>query len=363
LSKDFGLGTGSSSSVLAAHVEGDGSTILLEYEHALQQIDSPILRDSVSRRQAMTDAQHIISDVVTSLRMGRVHVDEAYRLVAWVVGASEGKMHPRESLRAAAVLFDVALEAATRYLGAVDEPHRLLKLVALALNESISLRVREAAGAHPGYLLNKINEAYVGERQRIARELHDRIGHGLSIAHRELELFDLYWETDPVKAAHRANTARRAIQETMESLRVITTSLRLEEPLRSLEEALATYLDSVSAPEVSMRLRVNGDETWASADVRDESFFVLREAIHNALTHGHPTVILVDVDVAPHELRARVEDDGSGFDHNRIPVSGGQGLSSMRERAISMGGSVSVVSGPNRGTQIDLLVPLPRQTR
>ncbi len=108
---------------------------------------------------------------------------------------------------------------------------------------------------------------------------------------------------------------------------------------------------------VAVRLQVNGDETWAPPAIRDESFLVIREAIRNALAHGDPGIVLIRVDIAPHEVRAWVEDDGSGFDITAQDSERG-GLLSMRERSELMGGSISIMSKPGWGSQVELVVPL-----
>lgn len=256
------------------------------------------------------------------------------------------------------VFVETTLEWVTKHVD--NDSMETLGVILLTLNQSITVRVREATGAYTGFLLNRIHEAHLGERQRIARELHDRVGNGLSVAHRRLELFEDQ-QGDPVKAASQAKKAHRAVLDSLESLRSVITDLRLEAPLKSLEKALANYLDSVPSSDGQLWLRVNGDENWVPPTVRDESFLIIREAIRNALAHGDPGKVFIRVDIAPHELRAVVEDTGRGFDHAGIPSAATAGLSSMRERAALLGGMVLVASKPGQGTQVELTVPLPEQ--
>jgi len=210
--------------------------------------------------------------------------------------------------------------------------------------------------------------AHLGERHRIARELHDRVGNGLSVAHRQLELLRDDGDKARVPAATRAERAHRAVVESMEGLRAVIRDLRREVPFdnspASLEEALVDYLDTARAVDVTPRLRMTGDETLVPPVTREESFLIVREAIRNALDHGAPRAVLISVDIAPHELRAVVEDTGRGFDRATAPPAGtmssyGGGLSSMRERAALLGGSASVSSRPGHGTRVELVVPLP----
>jgi signal transduction histidine kinase len=358
---DLRAGPGAARFGLAELIEADRPAILSDYEQRLVAAGSPIVGDSTARQQAMAHAEQILSDVLNSLRAGRVQVDEGYNMLAWEIGTTRAaqRTHPRESLRAASMFFETTLTAIFRHLRAAEESIQFSLIIVLALNQSISVRIRGAAATYASYLLDHIHESHVEERRRIARELHDRIGSGVSLAYRQLELYEIDRLTEPVRASTRVEAAQQAILDTMENLRAITSELRLQEPLQSLEKALLTYLDSVRAEEVNVRLQVSGDETWMPSAVSDESFLILREAIRNALGHGQPATVLVRVDIAPHELRAVVVDDGMGFDSRQ--GSSGVGLSSMQERAALMGGTVTVSSQPGRGTQVELLVPLPGQ--
>jgi signal transduction histidine kinase len=76
--------------------------------------------------------------------------------------------------------------------------------------------------------------------------------------------------------------------------------------------------------------------------------------------HGAPHSVLVGVEVTRRELRAWVDDDGQGFsvgEHAESPAAG-TGLATMRERAALLGGTLSIISKPGRGTSVELSVPL-----
>jgi signal transduction histidine kinase len=247
-------------------------------------------------------------------------------------------------------------------------------MAVVAMNESIGRRVREATHAYAGLLLERVDRAHIEERRRIARDLHDQLGESMSVALRQFELYELGRERALAAASRKAasvretpergapgqapsargESVREAITETMRRLRAVTSDLR-QEAVRSLENSLVTYLDSVSS-EADVRLRVSGSENWAPSAVIGEAFLIIREAIRNALTHGYPRTLLIDIILAPHELHAWVEDDGCGFLVGE--VSAGVGLSSMRERAALLGGRLTVASTPGQGTQLELLIPL-----
>ncbi|HEX6472678.1 MAG TPA: ATP-binding protein [Streptosporangiaceae bacterium] len=356
MADEFIGGSASGGEALAARIEADRERILAAYARALEEIGGA----ASVRRQAITDGDRALADVTRSLRAGRVQLSERRRLAAWDTGTENAARghHAHEALQAATVFFRVTTTFVMGYLVTDALPTQLLMIVLFALNRSINTNVSEMTAAYTGFLLSKLQEAHVAERRRIARELHERIERTLSVAYRQLELYHLHEGTAAIAPSGRIETAQRSIVESLENLHAVTSDLRLQEAIGNLEKALTSYLETIGSSDVDVRLRVSGDESWAPPAVRDESFLVIREAIHNALTHGSPGTVLVDVDITPDGLHARIEDDGTGFESARRTRSRGLGLLSMRERAMLIGGKVTVSSIQSHGTLVELLVPL-----
>ncbi|MGN9841676.1 ATP-binding protein [Nonomuraea sp. H19] len=305
----------------------------------------------------MANAEEILDDIVAALAAGKIQTGDSISRLAWEIGAdrAEAGIHPKESLDAASIFFRVALPRLSSALADRPDYAELLNIVVLSLERSISTRIKAASASYTAFLLNRVHTVQIEERRRIARDLHDRIGHGISVAHQQLELHEHNRLTEPVRASGNVKLAEQAIQETMRNLRQVTSELHPNEPLKSLEKALLGYLDTVDC-EAAVRLQVNGDEAWASPQVRDESFLIFREAVRNALAHARASLILIRIDIAPHEMRGVVQDNGRGFTGERSDPSG-MGLKSMRERAELLGGSVTVSSEPGKGTSVELYVP------
>lgn len=349
----------------AALIRAERAAILTSYASSLEASRSPVIADSRACDQAMMDASEIIADVAASVQGSEIQIDSRYEMLPWIIGpaGAESQLSPADLLRAAVTLFDVTVSSLASHVK--DDPELMPYFTGaiVALNENISRRIREATLAYTGYLLERVDQAQIDERHRIARDLHDRLGEGMSVALRQLELHELTSNTDPLTSSPRAAMAKEAISEAMRRLRVVTSDLR-QESVRSLEKALIQYIDAAVcdvAADADVRLRVSGDETWASPTIIDQTFLIIREAIRNALKHGIPRMVLVGVALAPHQLRAWVEDDGCGFvpGPRADPVSVGGGLTSMGERAALIGGRLTISSVPGQGTHVELLVPLP----
>jgi signal transduction histidine kinase len=350
----------------AAIIRAERAEILSSYLKSLEQAHSPVVAGRHVCDQTMTQASEIIADVAASMRGGGgqgggIPAGDRREMPTRITGQAQagGQLNPADSLRAAAVLFDVTVNMLAVHVK--DDPDLLPCLITavIALNEGISKRIREATLAYNGYLLERVDQAHIDERHRIARDLHDRLGEGMSVALRQLELHELTSGDSPLTPSPRATLAKEALVEAMHRLRAVTSGLR-QDSVRSLEEALVQYIDSVPAS-AAVRLRVSGDETWATPAIIDEAFLIIREAIRNALRHAAAQTVLIGVALAPHELHAWIEDDGCGFARasDADPAVSGNGISSMRERAALIGGQLTIGSIPGQGTHVELLVPLP----
>jgi signal transduction histidine kinase len=341
----------------ATFIRDNESAILASYAQSLERSRNPIAGDPGRRVAALREAAEIVTDVVEAVEAAGIPIDVGCQLPSWPVDQArpDSQLSPADSQLAAAELFNLIMTTMARH--ASDEADLRCFITAVsALNRSISRRMREATLAYTGYLLDRVHYSQADERRRIARELHDRLGEGLSVSLRQLDLQEI---AVPEDSHNRTAIARAALLETMRRLRQVTSDLR-EEPVPNLEKALNHYLDCCTAG-ADVRLHVSGDETWAPRGILDEAFMVIREAIRNALTHGAPGQVLVRVDLAPHELCARIEDDGSGFSYTTDAerLFAGTGISSMRERAATVGGKVIISSEPGHGTLVELRIPLP----
>ena len=330
--------------------------ILDDYEHELRVLDSPLMKDEGSRSQCLAHARLIIEDTAEEIR-NSMPVSGHHGL-ARDIGATRAAsgVHPSESLRGSAILFASTMRRLVSQLHG-EHAAEQVTLTAITLNSVIIRALRAAADSYAGMLLNRVHQAHVEERRRLSRELHDRIGHGISVAARSLELHDIYRHTDPDRANARMRSAQQMLGETIDVVRQAISDLRLVEPVESLEKAIKLFLERATGPNLISHVEVNGDEVWAAPEVIEEVFLIIREALRNVVAHAHAERVLVRVDVAPDDLRASVVDDGRGFQPGEA-AHGGTGVLSMRERAAMLGGVLTISSHQGQGTRLDLVVPL-----
>jgi signal transduction histidine kinase len=194
------------------------------------------------------------------------------------------------------------------------------------------------------------------ERRRVARELHDRVAHSLGVALNSLELHESYLDDDPPRAERQLRIATHAVRGALERVQGLSSGLRGREVDDGLEHALADYLSTVAPPSIDWQVTVSGEERLVlPTESYDELYLILREAARNALIHSAARHLEVVVDIGAGAVRATVSDDGQGFDLPRQHETGG--LTSMRERARLLGGSLTVSSAPGTGTVVHVHLP------
>jgi signal transduction histidine kinase len=202
-------------------------------------------------------------------------------------------------------------------------------------------------------------EERVGERTRIARDLHDTFLQ--TIQGSKLVVDDaLDQSTDPIRMRRAMQQLSvwlaSAMQEgraALNSLRTATTQTNdLAEALRRVTE------DGLIPSSMAVTFSVVGDAKEMHPIVRDEIYRIGYEAIRNACTHSGASRLEVELRYA-RDLTLRVDDNGTGIDPAVADRAkeGHFGLQGMRERAARIGGRLKVGSSSNSGTEIRLIVP------
>jgi signal transduction histidine kinase len=203
--------------------------------------------------------------------------------------------------------------------------------------------------------------AVTDERLRIARELHDVIGHSLSVmtlhvgAVRRL----LRPEQDEERAALEAveRTGREALAEAKRLLGVLRAS-EPDEPIPAPGLArVADLLEPARAAGIRADLTVTGQVRPLPAGVDLAAYRIVQEAITNVLRHAHASRVDCTVDYSPAAIDLRIIDDGAGR-----PGAGrdGHGHVGMRERATLYGGTVHIGPTPSGGYAVHAVLPIPQ---
>lgn len=186
------------------------------------------------------------------------------------------------------------------------------------------------------------------ERNRLARDIHDSLGHHLTAISIQLEKVAAFADRDPDVAGQALADARRSVGRALEDVRASVGTLR-SAPVR-LVDALTELAGDTGAT-----LRVDGEERDTDQPTVAALYRAAQEAITNARRHGRAGEVTVAVTFGAAETRLVVTDDGRGFDQQEPRT--GFGLLGLRERAALLGGTVTIDSSVGTGTQVAVTVP------
>ena len=201
--------------------------------------------------------------------------------------------------------------------------------------------------------------AKIAERERIARDLHDLLGHSLSLVVLKSQLAGRLLRREGVNEESRAATeiaelekiARQALQE-------VRTAVAGWKSAGLLAEIASGAMACEAAGQRFERDGVAA-ETLAELPplLEGAMAMALREAITNVLRHAEATTCRVRLETTADLFRLEIEDDGRGLPS--VPGLGGQGMSNIRQRVAQLGGEATWLSAPGGGTLVRL--ELPRQ--
>ena len=179
--------------------------------------------------------------------------------------------------------------------------------------------------------------AALEQRERMARDVHDLLGHSLTVANLQLQLAERLFDSDPERARTELVRTRVFLTEAQEELRHSVTDQRG----RTIEEELDGVRDALFSG--GLEVAVTGDPHEVTGPVGLVLGWVLREAVTNVLRHAHAT--RVEISFAPG--RFSVVDDGDGYAGGE-----GNGLAGMRERVAAAGGEFRCGSSPLGGFEV-----------
>jgi signal transduction histidine kinase len=191
------------------------------------------------------------------------------------------------------------------------------------------------------------------ERLRVARDIHDGLGHRLTAVAVLLEKATAFGDRDPDTARQAVRDAQHCAREALDDVRRSVRTLRAEpEPFR-LSTALSDLVGAAGTGGPLVSLAMSGDESGYGEPALTALYRAAQEGITNARRHSGATHVQVSVDLDPSRASLVVSDNGCGFPPGRA----GFGLLGMRERVQLVHGRVQVDSDAGTGTRIAVTIP------
>jgi signal transduction histidine kinase len=200
--------------------------------------------------------------------------------------------------------------------------------------------------------------AAVQERNRIARDIHDSLGHALTAQNIQLQTAIRLWQRDPSQAEQFLVQAQRLGADAMKEVRSSVSALRADtQEHQPIEEAIKSLIEDFrQGTGISTSTGINLS-TPVPPQVVKALYRIVQEALTNICKHAQATEVQVQLNATPERVCLIVVDNGRGFrlEQNKT----GFGLQSMRERVEAANGDFHLEAEPGTGCRITVELPLP----
>jgi signal transduction histidine kinase len=259
-----------------------------------------------------------------------------------------------------AVMLSLPFSAGYWFFGAFA---RALANAEDARNESQRL-LTELQSAHEqlqDYAARVEQLAISEERNRLAREMHDTLGHRLTVAAVQLEGAQRLIERDPGRAAGMVETVRAQVREALAELRATVATMR--EPFET-ELSLAVSLQRLAesfdqATDLELHIDLPEEICPLPNAYRLAFYRAAQEALTNVQRHAQAQNVWISLSQTGDQIVLQVSDDGAGFSDEVKETA--FGLRGMRERVSHLGGTLSIENRPGGGAQLRIQLPKPEE--
>jgi signal transduction histidine kinase len=248
------------------------------------------------------------------------------------------------------VLFGIFARAVARADAARRESQHLLAELQEAHDrlQEYSMRVEELA--------------IVEERNRLAREMHDTLGHRLTVASVQLEGAQRLCSSDPERAHSMVGTVREQVREALGELRQTVAALRVpieaDLELRSALRRLVAHFEE--ATDLTVHQILPEQVPALPGPYRLAIYRAAQEALTNTQRHADASQVWLVLTIHDEAIALLVSDDGKGLSYSA--GGAGFGLRGMKERATQLGGELHVEPRRGGGTQVSFRLPLDSET-
>lgn len=193
------------------------------------------------------------------------------------------------------------------------------------------------------------------ERTRIAREIHDSLGHTLTSLNIQLDIARKLHGRDPGKSNDAVEIAKQLASQSLADVRMALQSIR-ESSDFNFENALQDLLNDVKKRQDSMDVELKLNLQHVPPSVGFQVFRVIQECLTNVQKHADASEVRIEVEQSGENLKLNVSDNGRGMPSDTQHT--GFGIRGMRERIESMNGTVAISAQPNKGTSINVSIPV-----
>lgn len=200
------------------------------------------------------------------------------------------------------------------------------------------------------------------ERNRLARDIHDTLGHYLTVINVQLEKALVYRDKKPQEAIQAVSDAKRLASEALQDVRRSVGTLRTTQELPEFTPSLTELVERVQSENCALELHIEGDEDSFSKQALLALYRAVQEGLTNVQRHADASYAWIDLHFGEQEAILVLRDNGHGFDTARWQQvepgrDSGYGLQGVQERLELIGGSLQIESAPGQGTTLRVTIP------
>jgi two-component system sensor histidine kinase DegS len=325
-------------------------------------------------------AKKELNDIVTLIEQSQLEVSKSQQRNATISAHLQQIQALTETTSKAEIrtAYDAALEAQQRLFvmrGQIDK----LQSDRVHIEKFISLldgvtKILESGGFDKkinsidqmdvGKSIEMIIQAQEAERGRLARKMHDGPAQALSNFILQVEITSRLFDVDQVKAKEELSIVKAAAATTFQKVRDFIFDLR---PMMlddlGLMPTITRYVDTYKEQSgVDVKFVSTGMEQRFESYIELMVFRAVQELLGNISLHSQATSVIIQMDTSPTGLRVSIEDNGKGFDTEKIEEQSGMGLKVIKDRVQMLGGSMEVHSTIGQGSHILFQIPTSNST-
>ena len=186
--------------------------------------------------------------------------------------------------------------------------------------------------------LNRLS--VIEERNKIARDIHDNLGHNMTALIMQLQMVDHYTKIDIVKTKELLNNSLKTARDSLSSIREVVETLRGKESSLSPEKAIKILVEEFSQKTgIKIELKIDGEVT-NNHGANSAIYHILQEGLTNAVRHGKADRILVELKYTNEYIKFYIKDNGQGA----YAFIEGYGIKGIKERVSDYDGNVEFAS-------------------
>ena len=191
------------------------------------------------------------------------------------------------------------------------------------------------------------------ERTRLARDIHDSVGHALMVVQIQLNKAAAYVEIDTAETKRAIREAGKTAADATRDIRASLDILNSSERISSVSDAVPRLIKPLRERGILVSNRIFGSEKEYNHMVLMGVYRMVQEGVTNILRHAEAKEVKLNIQFGEHYVDASLKDDGVGFDPEGISNKDDHyGLTGLRHRLEMAGGPLEIISEPGKGCEL-----------